>query len=159
MKIPLGILAQRHFLETERGGFEPPVPLRVHRFSRPAQSTALSPLLMCHWCKVCSPNCQSASHKTCFRRQFCRHLNAISRHQFRLIPLGRLQSWVKSHFATGRFAKKAFRSMLDLAARAVPATFPQIAFPALWDSTSTTQPPVSTSGLGRRPLPRLQSRR
>jgi hypothetical protein len=28
----------------ERGGFEPPVSFRIHRFSKPAQSAALSPL-------------------------------------------------------------------------------------------------------------------
>jgi hypothetical protein len=38
-------LAKAGSFQAERGGFEPPVTLRPHRFSRPTQSTTLAPLL------------------------------------------------------------------------------------------------------------------
>ena len=37
-------LAFPSFLQAERGGFEPPVRLPAHRFSKPAHSTTLAPL-------------------------------------------------------------------------------------------------------------------
>ena len=36
---------------TERGGFEPPVRLNAHWFSKPAQSTTLPPLQPCYYPK------------------------------------------------------------------------------------------------------------
>ncbi len=48
-RTPLLMSHGRRSKMAEREGFEPPVPLRVHRFSKPAHSAALAPLRSISW--------------------------------------------------------------------------------------------------------------
>src|SRR5437762_4557996 len=45
------LLLTAHSTHTDRVGFEPTVPLRAHRFSRPAVSTAHAPVQGSHICR------------------------------------------------------------------------------------------------------------